>query len=429
MNIRQNISSAENIIAVLEMGTAKIACLIARVDPVYDRHSEEPVADRIHIIGAGFQKSAGMKAGNVIDMEAVEQSIRSTVSQAEKMAGIMIDDVIIAVNCGRIRSENFSAAEQIKSRAVTERDIDRVTGAGYEYSIRDGRQLLHLNPIGYAIDDSLGIKDPTGMIGHRLSVDLHNVTADELPLRNVILAVERCHLTVVGTVVAPYASGLAAVGEDEANLGVTCVDIGYGTTSVSVFNEGHFIYADSIAMGGNQITLDIARNLPTPVDEAERIKVLYGSAITAASDDNELISVPNVGDNNLGRVKLTKAQLSMLVRPRIEDIIHTIFERLDRSGVSQFAGERVVLTGGTSQLAGLSEYISRLLGKTCRQGRPRLVAGLPDYAGGPEFSVPVGLLLYPFQPHAIIGGDDRRVVQKTGTGYLPGVWHWLRESF
>jgi len=429
LKFRQGINSNHNVFAVLEIGTAKIACLIAQIDPVYDNFSDEPVADRIHIIGVGFQQSAGMKSGVVIDMEAVEQSIRSTVSQAEQMAGMTVDDVIIAVNCGRIRSESFSATEPIRSRVVTERDIDRVFNAGYEYSMRDERRVLHLNPISYAIDDNLGIKDPTGMIGGRLSVDLHSVTADEGPVRNIMLAVERCHLTVIGIVVAPYASGLAAVGEDEANLGVACIDIGYGTTSISVFNEGHFIYADSVAMGGNQITLDIARNLPTPVQEAERIKVLHGNAISAASDDNELIAVPNVGDNNIGRVKLTKAQLSMLIRPRLEDLFLTIFDRLEASGVSQFAGQRIVLTGGASQLAGVPEFASRLLGKSCRLGRPRVIAGLPDYANGPEFSVPVGLLLYPFQPYAIIGAVEKNMLQNTGTDYVSRVRQWFRESF
>ncbi len=429
VNFRHGISSNRNIFAVLEIGTAKIACLIAQIDPIFDKFSDEPVADRIHIVGAGFQRSAGMKSGNVVDMEAVESSIRSTVGQAEQMAGIIVEDVIIAANCGRIQSESFSATEPISSRVVTERDIARVFDAGYEYSIRNGRRVMHLNPVSYAIDENLGIQDPTGMIGNCLSVDLHSVTADQVPIRNIMLAVERCHLTVIGIAVAPYASGLAAVGEDEANLGVACIDIGYGTTSISVFNEGHFIYADSVAIGGNQITLDIARNLPTPVQEAERIKVLYGNAITAASDDNELIAVPNVGDNNMGRVKLTKAQLSMIIRPRLEDLFLTIFNRLEKSGVSQYSGQRIVLTGGASQLAGLPEFTSRLLGRSCRLGRPRVIAGLPDYASGPEFSVPVGLLLYPFQPHAIMGEADQFVSQKTGTGYLDRVGQWFRESF
>ncbi len=417
------------IFTVLDIGTSKVCCLIARVDPVYDDLDDEPVADKIHVVGFGYQRSSGMKAGVVVDMEAAEQSVRSAVSQAERMASLEVEEVILSVACGRLQSENFCASEMISGHAVTEHDVDCVMTAGREYAIREGRSLLHMIPISYILDENGGIEDPRGMIGKELTVDLHAVTVDPRPLRNLSLVVERCHLSIAGTVVVPYASGLATIVQDEAKLGVTCIDIGGGTTTFSVFAEGHFIYSDAIAIGGHQVTLHLARTLSTPPSEAERIKTLYGSAMIAASDEQELISFPTVGDELISNNQISRAQLGMIIRPRMEELLRMIQDRLAASGVASYAGQRVVLTGGASQLPGLVELAAQIMGKSVRIGRPRLIAGLPEHASGPEFAASIGLLLYPFQPHSVLGMGGEPSVLRTGTGYLARVCQWFKESF
>ena len=417
------------IFAVLDIGTAKIVCLIARIDQVFGDDDYEPVADQITILGVGFKKSAGIKSGHVSDVNAAEAAIRSAVSEAERKAGLTVDEVIVALSCGRLKSENFAATEAVKNQMVTGVEIERVMTAGYEYATRQNKHVLHLNPISFSLDDNMSIRDPENMIGNKLSVDMHSISGDELPIQNIVHAVERCHLNVVGLVAAPYASGLAAVTEDEASLGVTCIDIGHGTTSASIFMENHLIYIDVITLGSQQVTFDIARNLSTPIHEAERIKVLFGSVMSAESDNHQMISVPLVGGDQLEKNELSRAQLSMLIRPRFEEMIRVVFDRIDRGGFGRYAGNQVVLTGGASQMPGLTELITRLTGRSARVGRPRRIAGMPDQAGGPEYSVAVGSLLYPFQPHATLGSWETGFLSAPGEGYIARVGNWLKESF
>ncbi len=417
------------IFAVLDIGTAKIVCLIARIDQVFGDDDFEPVADQITILGVGFKRSAGIKSGHVTDINAVEVAIRSTVSEAERMAGLSVDEVIVALSCGRLKSENFAATENIKNQTVTADEIERVMTAGYEYATRQKKHVLHLNPISFSLDDNMSIRDPENMIGNRLSVDMHSISGDELPIQNVVHAVERCHLNVVGLVATPYASGLAAVTEDEANLGVTCIDIGHGTTSASIFMENHLIYVDVITLGSQQVTFDIARNLTTPIHEAERIKVLFGSVMSAESDNHELITVPMVGGDQLENSELTRAQLSTLIRPRFEEMIRVVFDRIDRGGFGCYTGNQVVLTGGASQIPGLTELIGRMTGRSARIGRPRRIAGMPEQAGGPEYSAAVGSLLYPFQPHVTLGSWETGFLSTPGKGYIARVGNWLKDSF
>ena len=417
------------IFAVLDIGTAKIVCLIARIDQVFGDDDFEPVADQITILGVGFKRSAGIKSGHVTDINAVEVAIRSTVSEAERMAGLSVDEVIVALSCGRLKSENFAATENIKNQTVTADEIERVMTAGYEYATRQKKHVLHLNPISFSLDDNMSIRDPENMIGNRLSVDMHSISGDELPIQNVVHAVERCHLNVVGLVATPYASGLAAVTEDEANLGVTCIDIGHGTTSASIFMENHLIYVDVITLGSQQVTFDIARNLTTPIHEAERIKVLFGSVMSAESDNHELITVPMVGGDQLENSELTRAQLSTLIRPRFEEMIRVVFDRIDRGGFGCYTGNQVVLTGGASQMPGLTELIGRMTGRSARIGRPRRIAGMPEQAGGPEYSAAVGSLLYPFQPHVTLGSWETGFLSTPGEGYFARVGNWLKDSF
>jgi cell division protein FtsA len=283
---------------------------------------------------------------------------------------------------------------------------------------------------GYRLDENSQISDPHGMIADRLSVDVHAVAVDASPIKNLMLCVERCHLSVAGLVSAPYAAGLSAISEEEAKLGVTCIDLGAGTTSFSVFADGHFAYCDAIAMGGNHITLDLARCLSAPIEEAERIKTLHGCAFAAASDESEIISYPVVGELEAPQFnQISKAQIVQLVQERINEILEMTRERLDAAGLGDTAGKHIVLTGGASQLAGLSDYAARIFSKSVRLGRPKHLPGLPEHGVGPAFTTATGILQYAMRDTGEFNPRAQTSMLGTGTGYFSRVGQWIRESF
>jgi cell division protein FtsA len=292
--------------------------------------------------------------------------------------------------------------------------------------------VLHALPTGFSLDAQSGILDPSGMIGERLGVDLHVVTAEAAAARNLMLAVERCHLGVEAVISTPYASGLSALVDDEAEMGCAVVDMGGGTTSVGVFHGGHLVHVDGFAVGGHHVTMDIARGLTTRVSAAERLKTLYGSAIASASDERDIVSVPQVDEDERDIPNhLPKSHLVRIIKPRVEEIVELVRDRLRNAGFAAQAGRRVVLTGGASQLMGLPEVARRVLEGQVRVGRPLGIKGLPEAAKGPAFSAAVGLLVYPQVAHAEhFEPRGQGFFAGTGTdGYFSRVGRWLRESF
>jgi cell division protein FtsA len=260
---------------------------------------------------------------------------------------------------------------------------------------------------------------------------MHVVTADVAPVRNLMLAVERCHLAVGAMVATPYVAGLSVLADDEADLGAAVVDIGAGTTTTAVFSGGRFVHADGFALGGNHVTLDLARGLTACIADAERIKNLYGSAIPSPSDDRDMITVPPVGEDDREPPHLVpRALLVRIISPRVEEILEMVRDRLAASPFAADPRGRVILTGGASQLAGVPELAGKILGRQIRTGRPLGIGGLPDAAKGPAFAVAAGLLVYPqmaylehFEPR-----HTRQLMSGTD-GYLARVGRWLRESF
>jgi len=421
-------ADSDQCVTVLDIGSSKVCCLIARVDPA--EACENPFsAERIHVVGFGNQESSGIKAGWISDISSAEDAIRSAVAEAERMAGIEVKKVILPVSCGRIQSLNFAASHTVESDAVSESDIDSVFTAGYQFATREGRTVLHMIPIGYTLDGTGGIQNPRGLAAEELTVDLHAVTADPQPLTNLGRVVDRCHLTVAGTVAAPYASGLAVIDNEEANLGVACIDIGGGTIKLSVFAEGHFIYADALTLGGHYITTDIARSLSMPVQEAERIKTLHGCAVSAPSDEQELISYQAIGEDQFQLAEATQAQLGALIRPRIEEMLDAIWERLEKSGCAGLAGQRVVLTGGSANIPGLADMAAQHLDKSVRIGRPTGITGLPDIASRSDFSTTVGALLCALQPRLKLNLGMDSGPDDPSPNYLRRMGQWFRESF
>lgn len=418
------------VVSVLDVGSSKVACLIARLIP---RTPDKILPGRTHdlaVLGYGMQRARGMKSGVVVNLDEAEQSIRLAVDAAERMAGLTIESLIVNLSAGRLRSEIYRASVDVAGLEVDEADIQRVLAAGGTHSCKDDRSLLHSLPIGYALDGSRGIKDPTSMLGRKLSVDMHVVTAETPPIRNLELCINRCHLEVETMVATPYAAGLATLVDDEAELGCACIDMGGGTTSISVFADGQFCHADAVAIGGQHVTMDVARGFSTRLADAERIKTLHGTALTTSSDDHEIVGVPAVGEDSHDIVNIPRGSLTQIIRPRIEEILELTRDRLAASGFAGRIGGRVVLTGGASQLTGLVEVARRILGRNVRLGRPLGIAGLPQVAKGPAYAAAVGLLIYPQvaqieQFHAPMRGG---VLTGTG-GYIARVGQWLKETW
>ncbi|WP_208979793.1 cell division protein FtsA [Stappia indica] len=418
------------VVSVLDIGSTKVCCLIAKLSPRNDDCVLPGRTHSIEVLGYGYQRSRGLKSGVVVDMDAAEQAIRLAVDAAERMAGLTVESLITNVTCGRLNSEIITASVGLASDSVSESDIQRVLSAGSAHTVADGRAVMHALPIAYTLDGNRGMRDPRGMIGRRLGVDMQVVTAEVAPVRNLELCINRGHLTVETMVATPYASGLSTLVEDEAELGVACVDMGGGTTTLSVFVEGQMVHTDAIAVGGHHVTMDIARALSTRLADAERIKTLQGSALPSQADDRDLISIPPVdADSDLPH-QIPRSMLTRVIVPRVEEIMELVRDRLTASGFAGRVGKRIVLTGGASQLTGLSEVARRVLGRQVRLGRPLGVAGLPEAAKGPAFAAAVGLLIYPqvaqveqFEPR---GANARWTF---GSSALARVGNWIRDSF
>lgn len=419
------------VVAALDIGTSKIVCLIARLKPRAPRDVLLRRTHAVEVIGIGHVLSRGVKAGTVVDLGELEDAARRAIDAAERMAGVQVESVVLSVTAGRMASELFTATVHVQGASAADGDIERVLAAGSRHSVRDGRVVLHSLPIGYGLDDTRGIRDPRGMLGRRLGVDMHVVTADAAAARNLMLAVERCHLSVETMVAAPYVSGLVSLADDEADLGAAVVDLGAGTTTIAVFSGGRFVHTGGFAVGGSHVTMDLARGLDTGLADAERIKTLYGSAIAGLSDERDMVTVPAYGgDDREPPHVVPRATLTRIIKPRVEEILEMVRDRLIDS---PFAGDprgRVVLTGGACQLGGLAELAAKTLGRQVRIGRPLGIAGLPEAAKGPAFAAAMGLLVYP-QAAYLEHYEPRHTRHlMTGTdGYIARVGRWLRESF
>jgi cell division protein FtsA len=418
------------IVSALDIGTSKIACLIARLKPTPAQDVLPRRTHAIEILGIGHTRSAGVKNGAIANLDEAENAIRHAVAAAERMAGVELESVVVSVSAGRLTSDLFAATVHAAGPAITDADIERVLAAGSHHSIRERRAVLHSLPIGYALDDTRGVRDPRGMLGRRLGVDMHVVTVDAAVARNLMLCIERCHLSIEAMVATPYIAGLSVLSDDEADLGSAVVDFGAGTTTVAVFSNGHFVHADGIALGGRHVTMDLARGLSARISEAERLKTLYGSVLSGGSDEHDMIPVSSGPDEHEASHAVPRSAIVNIVRPRAEEILEMVRDKLAASSFAAEPRGRVVLTGGASQLNGLPDLAARILGRQVRIGRPLGLAGLPEAAKGPAFAVGAGLLVYPQTAHLEHFESQRgHAIAAGSNNYFTRVGRWLRESF
>ena len=417
-----------SLVAVLDIGSTKICCVIARLVPRAEGKSLKGRTHTVEVIGFGYGKSSGIKSGVITDLDKAEQAVRTVVGMAERAAGLTVQSVIVNVTAGRLGSETFSATVNLGGQEVERGDIQRVLRAVNERSVRAERSIIHALPIGYALDGQKGIKDPRGMVGEKLSVDVSVISAETLAMRNLELVLHRCHLQIEALVATPYASGLSTLVDDEAHLGVCCIDLGGATTTVSVFSDGQLVYADAIAIGGHHLTLDIARHLSVSVADAERLKTVYGSVLPGQADERDLITITPVGapiDEAPGQIP--RSHITRIVRPRIEEMFTAVRDRMQATGMMDVCGRRFVLTGGGSELTGIGEVARRVLARNVRSGRPMGIAGLPELAKGAAFASVAGMLIYPqVCAQEFVEPKSSRL---TGTdGYLARVGSWLKTA-
>jgi cell division protein FtsA len=419
------------LVASLDIGTSKIACMIARLKPCPPNEALRGRSHAVELIGYSQLRSKGVKAGAVVDLVECEQAVRQAVAAAEDMAKVRVESVLLSVSAGRLQAQLIEAAADIKGAAVTSADVARVTSAGMHHATGEGRTVLHALPTGYSIDGVKGVRDPKGMMARQFGVDMNVVTADTTVVKNLMLVVERCHLNVEAMAASPYVAGLAVLTDDEADIGAAVVEMGAGTTTIATYSGGRFIHASGFALGGHHITMDLARGVSACIADAERIKTLYGTVLTGGSDAHELMSVPSAGDDELDVPQVvSRATIANIVRHRAEEIFEMVRDRLADSPFASEPKARVVLSGGACQLSGTLELATRILNRPVRIGRPLGFSRLPNEAKSASFAVPGGLLVYPQFAH-LEHVEPRHTRQlRTGTdGYFGKVGRWLREGF
>ncbi|TMJ18505.1 MAG: cell division protein FtsA [Alphaproteobacteria bacterium] len=374
-----------NLVAALDVGSSKVCALIA-----------EPGEDgKLRILGTGQRESRGVKRGFIADMEKSETAIREAVEQAERIAGTNIDQVFVGFSAGGLVSNVAGVEVAIGGRRITAEDVDALLGAGQDSIDPDGRTVLHAIPAFYTIDGVDGVKQPRGLHADKIAVDIHVIAADPSPVKNLDLCVRSAHLGVEAIVASPVAAGKACLSEEERELGVALVELGGGVTNVSVFAGGMLVGLKSLAMGGADITDDIAAAFGTRRAEAERIKCFYGSAMTSPRDNHDMIELAPIAGSQEGieAARITRAQLVAVIRQRLEHLTAQIEGALKQLGFSGPFGRQVVLTGGGAELKGIADYAQGVLGRAVRIGRPA-IPGLPEAHSGPAFSTLAGLALF-----------------------------------
>lgn len=392
------------VVAILDIGTSKIACLVLRFDGPESFGEADGVGSlagqsQFRVIGAATTRSRGVRFGEVHAMQETERAIRTAVQAAQKMANVRVDHVIACLSGARPSSYGLEGAIDIDGGTVSDGDIGRVMAACDVPDYGVDREVLHAQPVNFALDHRSGLSDPRGQVGNKLTTDMHMLTVDRIALQNLYFCIKRCDLELAGLASSAYVSGISSLVEDEQELGAACIDMGGGATGLSIFMRKHMIYADAVRMGGDHVTGDISMGLQIPMATAERIKTFYGGVVATGMDDREMIEIGgDTGDWEHDRRTVSRAELIGIMRPRVEEILEEVRLRLDAAGFEHLPSQQIVLTGGASQIPGLDGLASKILGQQVRLGRPLRVQGLPQAATGASFSSAVGLTLFAAHP-------------------------------
>ena len=400
----------QQLVAAVDLGASKVSCFIMRPDGV------NRAGRTLQTIGVGYVQSRGVRAGVIVDPELAVEAIAQAVERAEAIAGVSVSGVTVATSGGQLQSCRVSSSVSLGARPIIEADCARVIAAAVAQMRTPGRRPIHLLPISWSVDAQKNVRDPRTMFGRVLGLELLVVSINDAAFNTLGHCVERAHLQFEGAVAAPFCSALSALEDDEMELGCICIDMGGGSTSVAVFSDGALVHIDSLPVGGQHVTSDIARGLSTTMAGAERIKTVHGSAIASANEDREMIEAPARGeDEGAGPV----------VAPR------------SSSNVSSTRGAMTPLSKlrGASQLAGVREVAVRVFDRSVRPGRPRRTPHLADAASGPAFCAAAGVLQRAafgpreaVSPESLITGKPRPPNPYAGSPPLMRAWGWLKEN-
>ena len=375
---------AEGLITAVDIGSSKVAAVIA-----------QSTEGGLQVLGTGQRESRGVKHGLVADMERTEHAIREAVEQAERIARTNIEEVWVSFSAGGLYSDVASVEVEMAGQRIADGDVANLLEAGRRSIDPKGREVLHAQPTLYTLDGLKGVRNPRGLHAERLGVDIHVVSADPAPVRNLDLCVRSAHLAVKSIVASPIATAMACLTEEERELGVALVELGGGVTNVSLHAGGLLVGLASLPIGAGEITDDIASAFGTRRAQAERLKCFHGSAQASPRDNHEMIEVaPVVGEEGAEPVRISRAQLIAVIRQRLEHWFAAIEEALKALGFTGPVARRLVLTGGGAELKGIADYAQGVLGRAVRVGRPRGLIGLPEAHSGMGFSTLAGLVLF-----------------------------------
>ncbi|HTR97925.1 MAG TPA: cell division protein FtsA [Candidatus Acidoferrales bacterium] len=401
----------------LDIGTTKISCIVA----------DQNAAGELRVVGVGNAPSEGLRRGVVVDLDKTVSSIMRAVDEAERMAGVEVKGVQAGIAGDHIRSINSRGVIAVarKDNEIAAADVERVVEAAKAIAIPMDREIIHVIPQEFIVDDQDGIKDPVGMSGVRLEAEVHIITGAVTSAKNICRAIQRAGLKVYDLVLEPLASAMAVLDGDERDLGVVLLDIGGGTTDVAVFHEGSIRHTAIIPFGGANVTSDIAIGLRTPIDKAEAIKIQFGSALASRVPADELLGVSGVG----GRAdrEISRHVLASMIEPRMEEIFALANKEVRKNHFAELLGGGVVLTGGTSLLPGISELAEQVFEMPVRLGVPRGLGGLSANVADPRFSTGVGLVLQAAKPE---GGQG--MFSENGRTAPRGkfdLWNWFAGRF
>ena len=408
-------TKTSEIIVGLDIGTTKIAAIAGEVTD-----------EGVDIIGIGTAPSKGLRRGVVVNIDATVSSIKAAIDEAENMAGCQISTVFAAISGAHVRGLNSHGIVAVKDKEVRDADVARVIEAAKAVAIPMDREVLHVLPQQYVIDDQDGIRDPLGMAGVRLEAKVHIVTTAVTSAQNVVKCANRCGLQVADIVLEPLASAQAVLEDDERELGVALVDIGGGTCDIAIFADGAIVHTAVLPLGGGHVTNDIATVLRTPLDSAEKIKRKYGCATRSLIADDDTMEVPSVGGR--GPRVLPRVNLVEIIEPRIEEIFEHVKRELMRSGWADGLAAGVVLTGGATCLEGTCEVAEQVLGLPTRRGYPTKVGGLVDVVKSPAYSTGVGLVVYGAS-HGRALQTRVQTQQASDRGLIKRAWSRLAEMF
>jgi cell division protein FtsA len=397
----------------LDVGTSKVCAIVG-----------ELVEDSgLDIVGIGVAESRGIRRGVIVNLEAAVESIKKAIEEAELMAGVEIDAVHLSMAGPHIKGFNSRGVIAVagKSREITRDDVRRAIEAAKAVSLPAGREILHVLPQDFVVDEQDGIGAPVGMTGARLEVNVHIVTSSATATQNIVSCVNRAGVDVIDTVIEQIAAAESVLTPDEKELGVALVDIGGGTTDIAIFERGSLWHTAVIGVGGDHFTSDIAVGLRMPIPDAEKLKRKCGCALSAMVEEDETMDVASVGGRR-PRV-MARRILSEILQPRAEEIFHLVWDEIRRAGYEKSLNSGIVLTGGGAILEGMPEIAEQIFDLPIRRGAPSGVGGLADHVGSPSFATPVGLVLY---------GQRNQIVEATraaGVGAFGHITSRLKSIF